>query len=145
MLPVYYGTSSLTFCQMSGLKGALAIEKINKHQNVLKLMFQEHALDWPGEKVKFQPSYLYFFPASDICAEQCCQSTCNWGHLSEQSAKFEPWMKHLSVLDINKQFTLKAILFRVSLCLVQVSFHKYPVSSIMVVSFCKFVLMTMLW
>ena len=26
------------------------------------------------------------------------------------SAKFEPWMEHLSVLDIKKQFTLNAIL-----------------------------------
>ena len=37
MLPIYYGTSSSTFCQMSGLKEAF--EKINKHQNALKLKF----------------------------------------------------------------------------------------------------------
>ena len=40
-------------------------------------------------------------------------------------------MKRLSVLDIKEQFTLKAILLRVSLCSVLVSFHEYPVSSIM--------------
>ena len=49
------------------------------------------------------PMYTYF-TATDICAEQCCESTCNWGHLPQLSAKFEPWMKHLSVLDIKQQY-----------------------------------------
>ena len=37
MLPIYYGTSSLTFCQISGLKEAF--EKIIKHQTALKFEF----------------------------------------------------------------------------------------------------------
>ena len=37
MLPIYYGTSSLTFCQISGLKEAF--EKTIKHQTALKFEF----------------------------------------------------------------------------------------------------------
>ena len=37
-----------------------------------------------------------YFPATEICAELCCQST--WGHLPQLSAMFEPWMKNLGVL-----------------------------------------------
>jgi hypothetical protein len=59
MLPIYYGTSSLTFCQISGFKKAF--EKVNKHQTVLKLDFEEHASDWVEEKVNFYPSYTYLF------------------------------------------------------------------------------------
>ena len=51
-----------------------------------------------------------FFPAPEICAERCCQST--WGHLPQLSAKFEPWMKNLSVLDMKQQYILKLILIR---------------------------------
>jgi hypothetical protein len=53
MLPIYYGTTSSTFCRckISGLEEAL--EKINKHQHALKLEFKEHASDWPEENVKF--------------------------------------------------------------------------------------------
>ena len=42
---------------------------------------------------------MLIFPATEICTELCCQST--WGHLPQLSVKFEPWMKHLSVLDMN--------------------------------------------
>ena len=37
MLPIYYGTSSSIFCQISDLKEKF--EKINKHQTALKLEF----------------------------------------------------------------------------------------------------------
>ena len=37
MLPIYYGTSFLTFCQISGLKEAF--EKIIKYQTALKFEF----------------------------------------------------------------------------------------------------------
>ena len=70
---------------------------------------------------------MLIFSATEICAELCFQST--WGHLPQLSAKFELWMKHLSVFDMKQQYFLKLILLRVSLCSVQVSFHKYPVSS----------------
>ena len=59
MLPMYYGISSSTLCQMSGLR--LIIKNINKLQTAFKLEFQEHASDWPQEKVTFQPSYVYVF------------------------------------------------------------------------------------
>ena len=85
MLPIYYGTSFLTFefCQISGLKEAF--EKI------------------------FTILCMLVFPATEICTELCCQST--WGHLPQLSAKFEPWMKHMSVFDmIKQQHILKLIL-----------------------------------
>ena len=53
---------------------------------------------------------MLIFPATEICAELCCQST--WGHLPELSANFESWMKHLSVLDMKQQYILKLILLR---------------------------------
>ena len=66
---------------------------------------------------------MFIFPATEICAELCCQST--WGHLPQLqlSAKFEPWMKHWSVFDMKQQYILKLILIRVSLCSVQVPFR----------------------
>ena len=94
------GTSSLTFCQISGLNKAF--EKIIKYQTALKFEFQEHASDWPEDCS--HPTML-IFPVTAICAELytyiCCQST--WGHLSQLYAMFKPWMKHhiLSVLDSN--------------------------------------------
>ena len=54
--------------------------------------------------------HMLIFPATEICAELCCQST--WGHLPQLSAKFEPWMKHLSVLDMKQQYIFKLILIR---------------------------------
>ena len=98
MLPIYYGTSFLTFCQILGLKEAF--EKIIKYQTASKFEFQEHASDWPEDF--HHPTYAYF-PATEICAELCCQSTCQWGHLPQLSAKFEPWIKNLSVLDMKQQ------------------------------------------
>ena len=94
MLPIYYGTSFLTLCQISGLKKAF--EKIIKYQTALK--FAQHASisDWPEDF--HHPTYAYFFCNRDLCRELCCQST--WGHLPQLSAKFEPWMKHLSVFDM---------------------------------------------
>ena len=55
---------------------------------------------------------MLIFPATEICAEVCCQST--RGNLPQQSAKFEaqPLMKYLSVLDMKKQYILKLILLR---------------------------------
>ena len=53
---------------------------------------------------------MLIFPATEICAELCCQST--WGHLPQLSAKFEPWMKHLSVLGMKQQYIFKLILIR---------------------------------
>ena len=50
-----------------------------------------------GQKI-FTILRMLIFPATEICAELCCQST--WGHLPQLSAKFEPWMKHLSVFDM---------------------------------------------
>ena len=63
MLPIYYGTSFLTFCQISGLKEAF--EKIIKYQTALKFEFQEHASDWP-ENVH-HPTYAYFSCNRDLC------------------------------------------------------------------------------
>ena len=62
-----------------------------------------------GQKI-FTFLHMLIFPATEICAELCCQST--WGHLSQLSAKFEPWMKHLSVFDMKQQYILKLILLR---------------------------------
>ena len=53
---------------------------------------------------------MLIFPATEICTELCCQST--WGHLPQLSAKFEPWIKHLSVFDMKQQYILKLILLR---------------------------------
>ena len=62
-----------------------------------------------GQKI-FAILRMLIFPATEICAELCCQST--WGHLPQLSAKFEPWMKHLSVLDMKQQYIFKLILIR---------------------------------
>ena len=62
-----------------------------------------------GQKI-FTILRMLIFPATEICAELCCQST--WGHLPQLSAKFEPWMKHLSVFDMKQQYILKQILLR---------------------------------
>ena len=62
-----------------------------------------------GQKI-FTILRMVIFPATEICAELCCQST--WGHLPQLSAKFEPWMKHLSVFDMKQQYILKLILLR---------------------------------
>ena len=64
-----------------------------------------------GQKI-FTILCMLIFPATEICAELCCQST--WGHLPQLrlSAKFEPWMKHLSVFDMKQQYILKLILLR---------------------------------
>ena len=108
MLPIYYATSFLTFCQISGLKEA--IKKIIKYQTALKFEFQEHASisDWPEDF--HHPTYAYFSCNRDLCRAKCCQST--WGHLPQLSAKFEPWMKHLSAFDMKQQYILKWILLR---------------------------------
>ena len=53
---------------------------------------------------------MLIFPATEICAELCCQFT--WGHLPHLTLKFEPLMKHLSVLDMKQQYILKIILIR---------------------------------
>ena len=53
---------------------------------------------------------MLIFPATEICAELCCQFI--WEHLPQLSANFEPWMKYLSVLDMNQQYILKLILLR---------------------------------
>ena len=64
-----------------------------------------------GQKI-FTILRMLIFPATEICAdlELCCQST--WGHLPQLSAKFEPWMKHLSVLGMKQQYIFKLILIR---------------------------------
>jgi len=62
-----------------------------------------------GQKI-FAILRMLIFPATEICAELCCQST--WGHLPQLSAKFEPLMKHLSVLDMKQQYIFKLILIR---------------------------------
>ena len=62
-----------------------------------------------GQKI-FAILRLLIFPATEICAELCCQ--CTWGHLPQLSAKFEPWMKYLRVLDMKQQYILKLILRR---------------------------------
>ena len=64
-----------------------------------------------GQKI-FTILRMLIFPATEICAELCCQSTCNWGHLFQLSSKFEPWMQHLSVFDMKQQYILKLILLR---------------------------------
>ena len=63
MLPIYYGTSFLTFCQISGLKEEF--EKIIRHQTALKFGFQEHASDWPEDFC--HPTYAYFSCNRDLC------------------------------------------------------------------------------
>ena len=63
MLPIYYGTSFLTFCQISGLNEAF--EKIIKYQTALKFEFYEHASDWPEDF--HHPTYAYFFCNRDLC------------------------------------------------------------------------------
>ena len=50
-----------------------------------------------GQKI-FAILHMLIFPASEICAEQCCQST--WAQLPQVSAKFVPWTKHLSFIDM---------------------------------------------
>ena len=63
MLPIYYGTSFLTFCQISGLKEAF--EKIIKYQTALKFEYKEHASDWPEDF--HHPMYAYFSCNRDLC------------------------------------------------------------------------------
>ena len=66
-----------------------------------------------GQKILANLRNMYtmlIFPATEICAELCCQST--WGHLPQLYAKFESWMKHLSVFDMKQQYILKLILLR---------------------------------
>jgi len=63
-----------------------------------------------GQKILAMILHTLIFPATEICAEQCCQSTS--GHLPQLSAKFESWMKHLSVSDMKQQYILKLILIR---------------------------------
>ena len=53
---------------------------------------------------------ILIFPATEICAELCFQSP--WRHCPQLSAKFEPWMKNLSVLDMKQQYLFKVILIR---------------------------------
>ena len=53
---------------------------------------------------------LLIFPATEVCAELCCQSI--WGHLPQLIAKLEPWMKHWSVLDMKQQYFFKLMLLR---------------------------------
>ena len=105
MLPIYYRTSSLTSCQISGLMETF--ENIIQHQTALKLSFRSRHLI--GQKI-LAILRILIFSAAEICAEQCCQST--WEHLPQLSAKFEHWMKHLSVLDMKQQYILKLILIR---------------------------------
>ena len=62
-----------------------------------------------GQKI-FAILRMLIFPATEICADLFCQST--WGHLSQLSAKFVPWMKNLSVLDMKQQYIFKLILTR---------------------------------
>ena len=64
-----------------------------------------------GQKI-FTIIRMLIIPATEICAELCCQST--WGHLPQLSAKFELLMKHLSVhvFDMKQQYILKLILRR---------------------------------
>ena len=62
-----------------------------------------------GQKI-FTIIRMLIFPATEICAELCCQTT--WGHLPQLSAKFQPWMKHLSVLVMKQQYTLKLKLLK---------------------------------
>ena len=67
-------------------------------------------LDWPEKKDNFINNVLLIFATIKIWSELCCQST--WGCLPQLSAKFEPWMKHLSVFDMKQQYILKLILLR---------------------------------
>ena len=60
-----------------------------------------------GKKLYFNHPTYAFFPATEICAELFCQST--WDIFL---AKFEPWMKNLSVLHIKQQYIFKLILIR---------------------------------
>ena len=90
MLLIDYATSSLTFCQIFGLKESFKI--IIKHQTALAIL------------------RMLIFPSTEICAALCCRST--WEHLSQLSAKFEPWMEHLRVLDMKQQYILIVILLR---------------------------------
>ena len=53
---------------------------------------------------------MLIFPETDICTELSYRST--WGHLPKLSAKFESWIKHLSVLDMKQQYSLKLIFIR---------------------------------
>ena len=63
MLPIYYGTSFLTLCQISGLKKAF--ENIIKYQTALK--FAQHASisDWPEDF--HHPTNAYFSCNRDLC------------------------------------------------------------------------------
>ena len=110
MLPIYYGASFLSFCQISGLKKAF--EKIIKYQTALKFEFQEHASisDWPEDFHQDSYVWLFFLQQRFVQSYACCQST--WGHLPQLSAKFEPWMKYFSVFDMKQQYILKLILLR---------------------------------
>ena len=67
MLPIYYGTLSLTFCQISGLKETF--EKIIKHQTALKFEFLGACIwyhDW--SEILAITSYYAYFPCNrDLC------------------------------------------------------------------------------
>ena len=78
MLLICYGTSFLTFCQISGLKEAF--KRLLRTKLPENLRFRSMHLI--GQKI-FTILRLRIFPATEICAELCCQST--WGHLPQLS------------------------------------------------------------
>ena len=49
-----------------------------------------------GQKV-FTILRMLIFPATEICAELCCQST--WGYLPQLSATFEPLLLYVAYLS----------------------------------------------
>ena len=61
-----------------------------------------------GQKI-FTILRMLIFPATEICAELCCQST--WGHLPQLSAKFEPWANFEGIY-MKQQYILKLILLK---------------------------------
>ena len=66
-----------------------------------------------GQKIFCHPTYAYFSCDRDLCRAML-QIYLGSGHLPQLSAKFEPWMKHLSVLGMKQQYCyiFKLILIR---------------------------------
>ena len=60
---------------------------------------------------RFSPSYVCLFFLQQRFVQSYAANQLG-GHLPQLSAKFEPWMKHLSVFDMKQQYILKLILLR---------------------------------
>ena len=113
----YYGTTSLTFCRISGLKEAFV--KIIKYQTALKNWVLGACMHLIGQKnLTITRMFSFSGHGTEICPELCCQSI--WdiflNYLPGLSLGWSitAWT---SVLDMKQQHILKLILLTCITCL----------------------------